>query len=211
MNNHVDLPVCLRLTGVPVLLVGGGTVAQQRCTSLLEVGARVTLVAPQVTWQLGAWAQEGKLTWQPRGFRQEDVVNQRLVFSATDDPEVSRAVHAHASAYGILSNAADIPHLCDFTMPSTGRRGPITVAVSTSGLAPALAAQLQRSFSSQVGQHHVQWARVQGFLRSHLPRGPRRMALLKQWVQGPVGALFVAGQRREAFASIRQDLKGWAP
>lgn len=207
MTNPVDFPVCLRLLDVPVLVVGGGAVAQQRCEALLAVGARITLVAPQVTWALGRLAQDGKLAWQPQAFEPRHLTGQRVAFTATDDMAVSREVAEHAARHNILVNAADIPALCDFTLPSTGRRGPITVAVSTGGLAPALAAQLQRTFTGQVRTSHVQWARVQGFLRRRLPAGPARMTLIKQWVTGPVGELFLSGQRREALALLRASLR----
>jgi precorrin-2 dehydrogenase/sirohydrochlorin ferrochelatase len=116
-------------------------------------------------------------------------------------------VAEEARALGIWVNTADVPALCDFTLPSVGRRGPIVVAVSTSGQAPALARSLRRQFLEQVAPGHVHLARLTGWLRKRLPRGAERMRLLKQLVEGEAGELLVRGQRREAWTRVRTALE----
>ncbi|HSP78328.1 MAG TPA: bifunctional precorrin-2 dehydrogenase/sirohydrochlorin ferrochelatase [Myxococcaceae bacterium] len=209
MSTHVDYPACLRLRGRSVLLVGGGPIAEGRAVQLLEVGARLRVVAPSVTDALRRLAEEGRLEWVARPYAAGDVRGQALVFTATDDEQVSRAVADEARALGIWVNAADLPELCDFTVPSVGRRGPLVVAVSSSGLAPALAARLRRRLLEQVGAEHVQLARLIGWLRRRLPRGAERMRLLKQLVDGEVGELVVRGERREAWARLRMALEAF--
>jgi precorrin-2 dehydrogenase / sirohydrochlorin ferrochelatase len=209
MSTHVDYPVCLRLRGRSVLLVGGGPIAEGRALQLLDVGARLHVVAPVVTDTLRHLAGEGRLQWSERPYAPGDVRGHALVFTATDDEQVSQAVVDEARALGVWVNAADLPALCDFTVPSVGRRGPLVVAVSSSGLAPALAARLRRRFLEQVGPEHVQLARLIGWLRARLPRGAERMRLLKQLVDGEVGELVVRGQRREAWARVRTALEAF--
>jgi siroheme synthase-like protein len=84
-----------------------------------------------------------------------------------------------ARARGQWCTVADRPALCDFTMPSVGRRGPITVAVSTSGKAPALAARLRRRFEAQIWPEDLVIADGVQVLRGHLPAGKARMKLLR--------------------------------
>ena len=206
MSASVDFPVCLRLQGKRVLLVGAGTIADERGQQLVEAGALLRVVAPQVSPSLRALADAGCLELWERPYALGDVHGHAVVFVATDDRRVSEAVAAEARALGVWVNTADVPELCDFTLPSVGRKGPIVVAVSTSGQAPALARQLRRRFEAQVLPGHVWLARLSGWLRRTLPGGPARMRLLKELVEGEVGALLVAGRRREAWTQVRAAL-----
>ena len=207
MSTHVDFPVCLRLQGKRVLLVGAGNIADERGQQLVDAGARLRVVAPRVSPALRRLADEGRLELLERAYTSGDVHGQQLVFVATDDRQVSEAVAAEARDLGVWVNAADIPELCDFTLPSVGRRGPIVVAVSTSGQSPSLARQLRRRFMEQVGPGHVQLARLSGWLRKRLPCGAGRMRLLKQLVEGEAGELLTRGQRKAAWVRVRAALE----
>jgi precorrin-2 dehydrogenase/sirohydrochlorin ferrochelatase len=207
MSTHVDFPVCLRLRGKRVLLVGAGNIADERGQQLVDAGARLRVVAPRVSPLLRRLADEGRLELLERAYLRGDVYGHHVVFVATDDRRVSEAVAEEARSLGVWVNAADLPELCDFTLPSVGRRGPIVVAVSTSGQAPALARQLRRRFVEQVEPGHVQLARLSGWLRKRLPSGAERMRLLKQLVEGEAGALMARGQRKAAWARVRAALE----
>jgi precorrin-2 dehydrogenase/sirohydrochlorin ferrochelatase len=181
MTAQLDFPVCLRLLGRRVLLVGAGRIGEARAEQLLAAGARLHVISPAPSARIRARAAEGALTLAPRPFRAGDTAGFTLVFVATDDRAVSVQVAKETRAAGVWLNAADEPDLCDFTLPSVGRRGSITVAVSTSGEAPALAARLQRALTAQVPSDAVRLTRVSAWLRERLPRGPRRSRLLR-WV-----------------------------
>lgn len=209
MSTPVDFPVCLRLEGRRVLLVGAGTIAEERSRQLVEAGARLRVVAPVVGASIRQLADAGRLELLERAWRSGDTRGQDLVFVATDDSRVSEAVAAEARASGVWLNTADVPELCDFTLPSVGRRGPIVVAVSTSGQAPALARLLRKRFLEQVQPGHVRLARLMGWLRKRLPQGPARMRLLKDLVEGEAGELLVRGQRREALARVRAAIEAF--
>ncbi len=206
LRSSADYPVCLQLQGRDVVVVGGGVVAEGRVVALVEAGAVVTVVAPMVTAALRALADAHKLIWHERVAVDEDVVGRDLAFTATDDVDVSVRLAAAARAAHVWINTADVPALCDFTLPSVGKRGPLTIAVSSNGVAPALSASLRRSLMGHVSRRHVEVARVIGFLRTRLPAGPDRMKTLKSLVDGDAGALLLSGRRREAFAAVRQAL-----
>jgi precorrin-2 dehydrogenase / sirohydrochlorin ferrochelatase len=184
----VDYPVCLRLLGKPVLVVGGGAVALGRVRGLLAAGASVRVVAATAAPELQQAAERGELVLERRRWRPEDLQGAMLVVVAVDDPLVSAQVVAAARVRGLWCTAVDQPALCDFTMPSVGRRGPITVAVSTSGKAPALAAQLRRRFEAQIWPEDLAIANGVEALRAHLPAGPWRMQLIKRFVAVAVTA-----------------------
>ncbi|MDP2344606.1 MAG: bifunctional precorrin-2 dehydrogenase/sirohydrochlorin ferrochelatase [Deltaproteobacteria bacterium] len=204
--SHVDYPVCLRLAGRRVLLVGAGSIAEARAIDLVAAGAQLTVIAPRASDAVQELARAGRLQWLPRDADDDDVASFDFVFVATDDLAVSARIASAARRARVLVNTADVPALCDFTLPSVGRRGPITVAVSTSGTAPALARRLRAQLTASVNTRHAELARIVGFLRARLPAGPARMKLLTAIVDGDVGAAVLSGRRREAFAAVRRTL-----
>jgi precorrin-2 dehydrogenase / sirohydrochlorin ferrochelatase len=178
----VDYPVCLRLTGRPVLVVGAGAIAAGRIRGLLTVGASVRVVATRALPEVREAAERGEISLELRGYRAGDLAGAMLVIVAVDDPLLGEQIYSAARARGQWCTVADRPALCDFTMPSVGRRGPITVAVSTSGKAPALAARLRRRFEVQIWPEDLAIAAGVDALRSHLPAGAARMRFLKRVV-----------------------------
>ncbi|QSQ18827.1 bifunctional precorrin-2 dehydrogenase/sirohydrochlorin ferrochelatase [Pyxidicoccus parkwayensis] len=207
MSTPIDYPVCLRLEGRRVLLVGGGTIAEGRALAVLEAGARLRVVSPEATTTLRTLATQGRLEWLARPYVPGDVRGHDLVLAATDDASVGPLVAKEARALGVWVNTADVPELCDFTLPSVGRRGPITLAISTAGHAPAVARRLRRELTARVAPHHVWLARLSGWLRRRLPAGVERQRLLKSLVEGDIGALLERGERKAAGARLRAALK----
>lgn len=138
-------PVALRVAGRSCLVVGGGAVAARKVRSLLEAGAAVTVVSPELGADLAAARSEDALwAWHPREFWAEDVNGCLLVVAATDDPTVNRAVAAAATQAGALSNVVDAPEASDFFVPSVIQRGQLQLTVGTGGVAPAVAAAVKR-------------------------------------------------------------------
>ena len=145
-------PVNLLLEGRSVLVVGGGAVAVGKVAGLLEAGAAVTVVAPEVRDEIAAL----DVQLHRRGYEPGDLTGRRLVVVAVDDPVVAQAVHDDAEAAGIFVNSADDPARCSFTLPSRFRRGDLLVAVSTGGRSPALAAWLRRRLEEEIGPEYEQ-------------------------------------------------------
>jgi len=148
-------PVALDLSGRPVIVVGGGAVAERKVEGLLEAGARVSVVAPRVTPRLAALAGEGRLRHIAREYRDGDVEGHDLVFIAADDTTVSRAVGDEAHARRAWVNAADDPAHCDFILPSVLRRGDLVVAVTTGGASPALARAVRERLESVITEDYA--------------------------------------------------------
>ena len=147
-------PVSLTLEGRRVLVVGGGGVATRRVSDLLETGARVEIVAPVVSQEIAAWADERKVAVALRPFEAGDVTGAWLCMAATDDPAVNRAVVAAAERERCyVSAAGDGP--ASSARPMAGlRRGDLEVAVGTSGRAPAAAAWVCRQLATLIGPEY---------------------------------------------------------
>lgn len=145
---------CLDLEGRDCLVVGGGRVAVEKVEGLLECGADVTVVAPELEDEL--WAAPVHVL--DRRFARSDVVGRFLVIAATNDRSVNAAVSAAAAERSTPCNVADDPELCSFILPAVVRRDPILVGVSTGGASPALAQRLRGDISDLIGPEHVDLA-----------------------------------------------------
>ena len=142
---------CLDLEGRPVLVVGGGSVAREKVAGLLECGAGVTVVAPEIDPELELTGVE----LVRRDYRTNDLDGRILVVAATSTEQVNRQVFRDAEARGLLCNVVDVPDLCSFILPAVHRQGPIAVAVSTGGASPALAQRLRDDVAAVVGSRHA--------------------------------------------------------
>ncbi|HEX4981657.1 MAG TPA: bifunctional precorrin-2 dehydrogenase/sirohydrochlorin ferrochelatase [Ilumatobacteraceae bacterium] len=138
-------PVVLDLHGVPVLVVGAGPVAARKIAGLVAAGADVRVVAPEIDARLD---RDGIADVRERVYEPSDLDGVRLVVTATGVEAVDAAVAADARSAGIWVNAADQPADCDFILPAIARQGPVSVAVSTDGKSPALAAHLRDRIAS---------------------------------------------------------------
>jgi uroporphyrin-III C-methyltransferase/precorrin-2 dehydrogenase/sirohydrochlorin ferrochelatase len=160
-------PIFLDLGGQPVVVIGGGRVAERKIETLLEAGARITVVSPEVTAQIARRSNEGRITLSQRPFRKGDLQGCRLAYAATSDPEVNGAVRREASESGIWLNAIDQPDLCDFITPAIVRRGDLAIAISTNGRCPALARRIREDLERQYGPEYAEEVERCGRIRDH--------------------------------------------
>ena len=136
-------PIFVQMEGRRVLLVGGGNVALEKIGKLVDAGAAITVVAPELIPAVRAHIDDGAAEWRPRRYERGDVDDFEVVMVATDDGAVNSTVAAEARAQGIWVNAADDASNCDFILPSLAKRGTIAIAASTGGSSPALARWLR--------------------------------------------------------------------
>jgi siroheme synthase-like protein len=205
------LPIFLRLERRPVLVVGAGTVALAKIESLRASGAALTVVAPAAVQPIQDLASEGGLVWHRRLFAPHDLVGMFLVIAATNNASVNRAVYDEALARNVLCNAVDDPPNCDFYFGSIVRRGDLQIAISTAGESPALAQRLRHEFDAQLPAAFGPWLAEIGQLRreirSALPAGPERVALLHDLAHRPLATSPIPTREwvRQRIARLRQE------
>jgi uroporphyrin-III C-methyltransferase/precorrin-2 dehydrogenase/sirohydrochlorin ferrochelatase len=136
-------PTFLKLSGLPVLLVGGGTVAASKLEALAPTGARIVVVAPHI----GEGIRTAGLEIRQRPFQVTDLDDVWFVVSAAT-PEVNRAVSEAARARRLFVNAVDDPPNASAYLGGVVRRSGATIAISTSGRAPALAGLLREAIDA---------------------------------------------------------------
>jgi precorrin-2 dehydrogenase / sirohydrochlorin ferrochelatase len=161
-------PIYLHLAGKRCLVVGGGQVAERKIATLLEYEANVLLVSPEVTSDLEHWADQKLITWRRGTFQPEDLLGIFLVFIATGDGVLNKAITALCREHGILVNAVDDPPNCDFYVPSILRRNSLCLAISTEGKSPLLAAKLRKELEDQITDEYGEWVEILGSLRDEI-------------------------------------------
>jgi precorrin-2 dehydrogenase / sirohydrochlorin ferrochelatase len=149
------IPIFFDVTGSPCLVIGGGEVAARKVESLLEAGARVTVVSPRLSSPLEAAVARGLVTHIARDYAPGDIKGCVLAYAATDDPKLHRELAAEARALGIPINAADVPELCSFIAPAVVKRGALQIAISTGGASPAFAARIRRELEARFGAEYA--------------------------------------------------------
>ncbi|MCB0963548.1 MAG: bifunctional precorrin-2 dehydrogenase/sirohydrochlorin ferrochelatase [Acidimicrobiales bacterium] len=149
------LPLMVDLDGRCCLVVGGGEVATRKVLTLLDAGARVTVASPHLAAPLAELHEAGRIDWRPgpyAGLRPAPPEGPwMLVVAATDDPERNERVAADAEAAGTWANVATRPDGGGAAFAATWRSGPITAAVSTSGIHPGAGRWLRDRLAAAIG------------------------------------------------------------
>ena len=171
-------PVFLKLDGLPVVVVGGGPVALSKLDGLLAAGAQITVVAPEVLPEI-----RNRVTVLEQRFRPEHLAGARWVVAAST-PDVNRAVAAAAAARGLFVNAVDDTTAATAYLGGVVRRGPVEIAISTGGLAPALAGLLREAIDAILPEDLERWGEVASraraeWKRDKIPMPERRPLLLR--------------------------------
>ena len=147
-------PIMMILAGKRVIVVGGGRVGMRKIMGLVESGARVVVISPELEQDLQSLAHQGQIDWVAETFdealldRYPDVL---LVFGTTDRREINVAIHKACVERRIPCNIADVPDLCTFIVPAVITQGDLMIAVSTGGASPALARRIREELEKSYG------------------------------------------------------------
>jgi siroheme synthase-like protein len=174
------LPLFLNVTGRRVVLVGGGRVAAGKLAQLHAAGARVTIVAPHVGEDIVAASPAAILR---RPFTPSDLDDAWLVVAAAT-PAVNRTVADAAGARRLFVNAVDDPDNASAFLSGVVRRDGVTIAISTSGAAPALTSLLREALDVLLPRDLAAWlscAREERLAWKHggVPMDARKPQLLR--------------------------------
>ena len=161
-------PIFLNLEGKRCVVIGGGRVAEGKLVKLAESGSQITVISPEATPTIRQAAQQGSIEWLQRKYQPGDLDGAFIAIAATNRRSVNQQIFEEAQQLGVLLNVVDDPERCGFIAPSIIERGPVTVAISTSGASPALARKLRETLSDSPA---LQWADLSDVVvraRNHL-------------------------------------------
>jgi len=206
-------PIAIDLTGKRALVVGGGEVALRKVEALLESGARVTVVAPEVAPEIERLAESGKIVLRRRNYEAGDLADAVLAIAATDDREVNLRVSEDARGANVLVNAVDDPELCSFIVPAMVRRGDLVVSVITGGKSPALARRVREKIEETFGPEYADLAELLGevreLARDRIESQPVREGVFEAILDSEVADLLRQGRSADAHVLALEILEGF--
>lgn len=197
------LSVTLDLRGERALVVGGGPMAARRVQTLLGAGVQIRVVSPAICEELRILEQAGQIELVSRPWSPGDDEGTVLVVAATGNPEVDRAVAQEARQAGRLLNVASEAELGNLRFAAEVRRGPVRIAISTSGAAPGISRRLRQELDRLIGPEWGVLAELYASVRERLLTVPgmtrqERNAVLNALTGGAARELLAAGRREEA-------------
>lgn len=201
------LPIFADIRDRPCLVVGGGEIAVRKAGVLLEAGANVRVVAPEIA---------GELTRQPRveaivsRFEARHLDGMALVVAATNDRSVNRQVSELARARNIPVNVVDDPELCSFIMPAILDRSPLMVAFSSGGASPVLTRIMRGKLETMIPQNYSRLAafaeRFRELVKQRVTNPAKRRIFWENVLEGVVAEKVLSGDEISAEAMLQQML-----
>jgi len=206
MKRFPYYPIFLDVENRDVVIIGGGNVCARKAETMLRYGARVTVVAPELTEEIERWARDGALRVKRKAYDAADLDGASIVIASTDDQRVNEQIAADCRARRIPVNVVDVTPLCEFIVPAIVESGSIQIAISTGGSSPALARTLKEDLHRMVGTEYAEVNDVLGSLRESakrvLPTDVDRKAFFDGIIARGVLDLLRSGRRHAAYETI---------
>ncbi|MEK6585300.1 MAG: bifunctional precorrin-2 dehydrogenase/sirohydrochlorin ferrochelatase [Nitrospirota bacterium] len=189
MVANPGFPLVLDVRGWPVLVIGGDEEASEKSQRLLESGARVTVISPTLNEPLRLLAASGKIIHRGRHFRDTDLEHVILILNTLrGDRDFAQMLVAQAREKRVLLWSVDYPEASSVTMPAVVAAGHVRVAISTSGVAPALSGFMKEDLEQILDAEFIEFVEWLGQLREQAkanePDAEKRRALLRDALDG---------------------------
>ncbi len=163
-------PLFLNVSGKKCVVVGGGQVALRKVEAFLSHGADVEVISPDLCSGLHRLADNGEIAVLRRHYQSGDLAGALIVVAATDDRSINIEVAKEAKESAVLVNVVDDADNSDFIVPSSVRRGDITIAISTAGRSPALARKIRSRLEKEFGDEYAALALLIDEVRTEVKR-----------------------------------------
>ncbi len=206
-------PINLVLKDKLVVLIGAGREIARKVPGLLEVGARVRVIAPEARDSIRCYAEVGQIEYLQRPYQPGDLTGAALVIACTQNQEVHDQVWAEGQANGQLVNVMDVIPQCNFHNASLVRQGQLTISIGTGGAAPALSATLRKRFEKGFGPEYAEFLEYAQDLRPIVAeriRFENRAAFWYDLVESDAIRLVRRGERAVFEAKVEQLLATYA-
>lgn len=184
-----DFPLFIKMDGLKVMVIGGGSVALRKIRILTDYGADIRIISGEVRDELKMLAEAGRLEWQKENLTENhlpELDEAFLVICASNDETVNVMAADYCQKRHILVDCAKPGENSDCVFPSVVRRGNVVVGISTSGGVPALTKHLREKIEAVIPEWYGDF---EGTLRdkrrqlkqSDLSQAERRQSL-RQWI-----------------------------
>jgi len=163
-------PIFLNIRGKRCVVIGGGQVALRKTRALIEHGANVEVISPDLCPELRRLAESQEVRVSSREYQPGDLRGAFVVIAATDNSDINQKVAEEAKRNAVLVNVVDDAENSHFILPSYLRRGDITVAVSTAGKSPALARKIRTKLEKDLGNEYASLTNLISEVRAEAKR-----------------------------------------
>lgn len=171
MSHNAGFQATLDLSGRQCVVIGGDEEAVEKITRLLEAGAKVTVVHPTLHVDLRKLTASGKIIHRGRNFRSTDAQDCVLILNVLkDDLPLAKSLYELAKTERFLVWSMDQAEYSTLLMPALVKRGPLRMAISTSGTAPALARVFRENLEAVFDEEFDQFLDWLGALREELKK-----------------------------------------
>lgn len=193
------------------IVIGGGEEAARKVIGLLVCSADVTVIAHELSTPLQEIVDAGKVQWIPRHYQQGDLRGAFLVTAEREDPVQNAAIYAEAISEKALVNVMDDVEHCNYVAGSVIRRGPLVIAISTSGAAPAYSVRIRQRLEKEFSDANEEYLNLLNSLREPLAHHyfcfRQRRPIWYTLVDSPLLQLIESGDV-EAQNTLLQELVG---
>jgi len=159
-------PIFLNISGKRCVVVGGGQVALRKVRAMLEHGANIDVISPDLCPELVQLTKRGEINVLNREYQIGDLKGAFVAIAATDNDEINRQIAEEAKRNAVLVNVVDEVKNSDFIVPSYLHRGEITIAISTAGKSPALARKIRTKLEKDFGDEYASLTRLVSEVRA---------------------------------------------
>ena len=158
-------PLFIDIRAKRVVVIGGGEVAHRKIETLLHYGADIYVIALQANERVRELAQKGAITLEERAYTPGDLKGAALVICACGDAASEEEICAEAKQECCPINVVDVPERCGFIVPSIIQRGPLQIAISTSGAAPTEAKKIRKQLEAEFDESWAPYLDLMGEVR----------------------------------------------
>ena len=142
-------PAFLNLKDKKAVVAGGGKVAERKVQSLINAGADVKVISPDITENLRKLKKKGSIKHIKRNYKRGDLKDAFIVVAGTSSAEINLKIAQEAQ---YLVNVIDAPSEGNYIVPSIVRRGPLAIAISTEGVSPAVSKAVRQEIERLYGK-----------------------------------------------------------
>ena len=197
-------PVFWDIADKKCVVVGGGEIAARKVQRLLDCGAKVSVISPELHPELIALKKDRRISHIPSAYESKYIDSAAMVIGATDNEEINAAISQDASAKGIPVNIVDDPQKCDFILPSIVERGDLTIAISTGGKSPALARHLREELETRYSAEYEIFLRILGDLRLQMAKNA---GAGKSWFHSLIASDILELIRKKDWGKVKNTVR----
>ncbi|RXJ94418.1 siroheme synthase [Malaciobacter molluscorum] len=177
------LPILLNMKNKKILVVGGGVIAHRKILCLLEFSINITIISKEITKELSEIIDKYKLTYIQDNYNKKYLSNIDILVVAVNNLKLQEEIYLYTKDKKILCNFVDFKEYSDFIFPSIIKQGDISISISTNGQSPAIAKELKNYIKSLIPLNINEFLNSMKDLRNNLPKGEKRMSLLRKKAQ----------------------------